>query len=259
VNSEPVSTRIAAQRAEREERMRLDPEFRARQEKNEAEARAREAREAQAKAAAARLAVEERRRRLGLPSFTHRHLEKPDDTEAVRIVRRLREVPELLWLILAGPPGVGKSIAGAVWLDGRETRRKFAPDTWSDDGQGVWTEIDLSSRFIAAMELPRHGLYGEDGKFWDGLKDVDRLVIDDLGTEPLDGKGYALANLGDLLSQRHAWQRKTLITTNLSLEAFRERYLAHDGGRLYDRLREAGLFYECSGASMRRPLEVSNA
>jgi DNA replication protein DnaC len=246
-------TRLEEMTREHEVRMASDPAYRERLEQIEKATAQRKAMEAESRA-------EARRVKIGIPRFTWKILDaKPENTEPMRLVRRLYNEDELRILILAGPPGTGKTVAAAAYLDKPQTRRVWNSMRYDDSGAGAFDWVPMSERFVSASELPRHGIYGDDAEFWDDLKSVDRLVIDDLGTEPLDSKGFTLGNLADVVSTRHAELRKTAITTNLSLDAFRERYLAHDGGRLHDRLREAGVFYECAGASMRRPLEASHA
>ena len=204
----------------------------------------------------ARSEMHERCERVGIPTYAIPLLAKPDETQALRYARRLLDCSDLQLLVLAGPPGVGKTIAGAWWASLPVTRRQWNPMAWTIEGKGAWAESVGSSRFESAIELVRHGTYGEGVEFWDDLKTVDRLVLDDLGTEPLDGKGYALANFSDVLTQRHAWKRQTLITTNLPQDAFSARYLASDGGRLRDRFREGGLFFEVTGSSLRKRLTL---
>lgn len=214
-----------AREAEHRRRMQ-DPEYRAQYEA--AEARQREAE--------ARMLADERDRRrnhAGIPRRFRTILDgELEHTEALRVARGFLADPGAWLLVLAGPPGVGKTVAAAWFLD---------EPSATNGGR----------RFLPALEVARRGIYGEDATFWNEARGAGRLVIDDLGTEPLDAKGYAFANLAALLAHRHANEAKTLITSNLTLDAFRARYLAEDGGRLADRFREGGTFYELRGESRR--------
>lgn len=62
------------------------------------------------------------------------------------------------------------------------------------------------------------------------------LIIDDLGEEPLEVMVYGMIHtpIVDLISERYAAQRMTIVTTNLEADGLKEKY----GGRIYDRLRE---------------------
>jgi hypothetical protein len=77
--------------------------------------------------------------------------------------------------------------------------------------------------------------------------------------ETLDAKGWALGNLTSLLYHRHAHQLPTVITLNLTKQAFMERYASHDGGRLRDRLGESAWFAALSGPSLRPRLSLEDA
>ena len=118
-----------------------------------------------------------------------------------------------------------------------------------DDGYEL-PEARRVGRFVKALDLVRAGTY--DDAFWTRLKATPFLVVDDLGTEPLDDKGWALANIAALIDARYDSTAKTVITTNLDAGQFKARYGASDGGRLVDRLRESAEFVQFDGASMRQ-------
>jgi DNA replication protein DnaC len=77
------------------------------------------------------------------------------------------------------------------------------------------------------------------------------MVIDDLGVEYLDKNGNFLQRLDELIDERYSNYRQTIITTNLNVKAFKERY----GERVADRIREGfefgGAFMELAESSMR--------
>jgi DNA replication protein DnaC len=127
---------------------------------------------------------------------------------------------------LAGNTGTGKTIAACV-------------AAWRAPG---------SVRFVKAIELVQHGAF--DPEYWDDLRGARTLVIDDLGTEPLDVSGWGLSCILGLIDERYDARHKTFVTVNKTMEEFFSRY-GMDGGRLRDRLREAGMFVEFSGPSLR--------
>jgi DNA replication protein DnaC len=95
---------------------------------------------------------------------------------------------------------------------------------------------------VKAVDLIRAGMFPADPDFWPTLERARLLAIDDLGLEPLDARDYALACVVDLIDRRYDGTRKTIITTNLGTEAFRERYCVGPGVRMLRRIREVGRF-----------------
>lgn len=142
------------------------------------------------------------------------------ETEALRDVRSW-------WagrgwgLVLAGGVGLGKTYAACALLLG----------------------LDVGM-FGTAAELA-----GPDGlELLPRARRTPLLVLDELGVE-------ARTPIGDeriqgLLGDRYAHERRTIVTTNLDLPAFRSRY----GDRLVDRFRsaEGGRWNEYAGESLRR-------
>jgi DNA replication protein DnaC len=78
-------------------------------------------------------------------------------------------------------------------------------------------------------------------------KSTRLLVLDEMGAEALYDAGAA--RLHALIADRYAHERRTLITTNLNLEAWGARY----GARLVDRFRrgDGGKWKEYAGESLR--------
>jgi hypothetical protein len=124
-------------------------------------------------------------------------------------------------LLLAGPVGAWKT-ASAAWA-------------------AAWAP---GAVFAKAIEVIRQGMYPSDPGFLPRLHGARLLVLDDLAAEPLDGKGYAIAAITDLVDRRYDAARKTIITVNLPLEQFRERYGSELGARLWRRIVEVGRFVE---------------
>jgi len=190
----------------------------------------REAAEAKLREDRARALVLETANRLlesRIPRAPADHLSDHFETDALKVAIEFSKQDDKTILILGGSKGVGKTIACCV---------------------AAWQTLG-SVRFVLGMDLVRHGTY--DTEFWADLENTNALVVDELGAEPLDEKGWALANILDLLHRRSLWRRKTWITLNLPIEPFFARY-GTDGERLRDKLRECGRYVEVKGKSLRR-------
>lgn len=162
-----------------------------------------------------------------------------DTTESLAAVDDARDM-----LVLSGAPGCGKTVAAAAWLVG------FVRDkaNWKPDGFD-----DKTPRFrwhrpvwVTAARLARWERYDEEKM--DELLKTPRLVVDDLGGEYMDKGGFYASLLDEIVNERQAASRPTVLTTNLDAEAFKARY----GERIVDRIREGGRFVACGNKSMRR-------
>jgi hypothetical protein len=179
-------------------------------------------------ARAAETLVRERRLDRRIPRRLWPLLGAPDETPAMRAVRSfLAPEDDRVLLVLAGAVGTGKTVACGVALDGHP------------------------GLFVKAFELTQAGAF--DAAFWDALRRTPLLVVDDLGTEPRDEKGWAAACLLALVDHRYDWLLKTIFTTNLDDSRFKATYCRGAGARTLDRLREAGAFVAVPGGSRRRP------
>lgn len=134
--------------------------------------------------------------------------------------------------ILAGPTGIGKTVAATWWLS-----RSRSPAARRTE----------PARFVTAGALSRWPRYSESRMA--ELFEARALVIDDLAVEYLDKPGAFGSLLDELLNARYARELPTMCTTNLAAAEFRARY----GDRVADRIRQCGRFSELSGASLRRP------
>jgi len=162
--------------------------------------------------------------RRGVPARTIRAAFEPIETDATKQTANADDM-----LILAGTPGVGKSVAALLWLF---DRAKGKPECL---------------RWVQSGDLARG--YAYDQEAFASVADVYALVIDDLGVEYLDDRGRYLSTLEELLSRRFARMRKTLLTTNITDPAvFADRYKE----RLASRVSEAGAFVVCVGEDLRR-------
>lgn len=233
--------------AEHARRMEADPVYRA---EVEAEERERAASEAEEKAKLAdqiaRADAEGRRTRADVPKRVWPFLDAPEKTAAYAAACEFALASSETLLVLAGGIGCGKTVGACAALDAFlvEGRRK----TYRDGFRPLGVR-DPSGKVVKAIEMARAGTF--DREFWDGLAGLDFLVIDDLGTEPLDDKGWLVANIRAVIDRRYDDERKTVLTTNLNLDQFKARYCA-DGGRLLDRLKERGAFIEIADGSLRR-------
>lgn len=186
-----------------------------------------------------------------------------DDTAAVTAVRELldsnRRTQALL--VLAGPRGVGKTTAAGFAIAERMRRKleKIEADALaagSDPERALqryrhrlYRERErwgwCGPMFVTAHRLSRTSRY--DSETWEALETAPLLVVDDLGVEFLDGGGNLAGLIDGLLNERYADRWRTVITTNLALSHFEQRY----GERVVDRLREAGRYFACTGSSLR--------
>jgi DNA replication protein DnaC len=163
------------------------------------------------------------------------------ETPALTAVRGAKDI-----CVLASSPGTGKSVAAVA----RVHEQVAAPERWEDA-----TKSDRDPRpqyrghvplWITAAQLARTNHF-EQSEI-DRVAKVELLVVDDLGAEFNDAKGFFLALLDELIDQRYARKLATIITTNLDAEAFKGRY----GERIVDRIREVGRFVNCGNQSLRR-------
>jgi hypothetical protein len=120
-------------------------------------------------------------------------------------------------LVLVGEPGCGKSVAAA-----------WAAANYSD-----------SVSWLSSEEVVRTftGSFGDATKVQERVKRARLSIIDDVAIE---GNATRLcAALIEILQKRE--QRKTLITTNLGLEAWKKRY---PDPRLHSRLKNSFFVYD---------------
>ena len=95
-------------------------------------------------------------------------------------------------------------------------------------------------RLITAKNICR--LCAASEKFKEQYDDYNSLfnepmmIIDDLGEEPREVMVYGMIHtpIIDIISERYAKQRMTIVTTNLETDDLKEKY----GPRIYDRFQE---------------------
>lgn len=94
--------------------------------------------------------------------------------------------------------------------------------------------IDTNMRRVGAIQLS--DMAREDKTIFERASKVDLLFIDDIGTEPAEvmNFGNVISPIAEVLEQRYAAQKYTILTTNLNAKQVREIY----GDRVADRLNE---------------------
>lgn len=171
--------------------------------------------------------------RVGVPSLHLDHVfdQAPEETEALRVVRDWI-TNKLTFLVLLGDPGCGKSAAAAHALSRLAPPRPIR----GVDGQ-----------FVDARRLAKLLRFDAEDDY-EAVEKCGCLVLDDLGAEYLDARGWQLAGLDGLINARYGSQLRTIITSNLDLAQFRARF----GERIADRLRESGHVASIAEGSIRR-------
>lgn len=145
--------------------------------------------------------------------------------------------PSIWCLVLSAGKGSGKSVAAG------------------------WAMTQIGARCVDSVNKLGHGKYipawwpaskfarlsGYDGTFDQICAHNGIVILDDLGTEFLDSKGWFLQAIDAFVDSRYCEYRPTIITTNLNAKSFKDRY----SERVIDRLREGGSFFEFPGGSLR--------
>lgn len=135
-------------------------------------------------------------------------------------------------LLLAGGVGIGKTLAAAWGLH----RWGMDEKNWDPEPYGKF--LRGQGLFITAgryLELDRYNR--EHAEEMELVRRARFLVLDDVGVEALDEKGFGPARIDSLVDERYCDRGvTTIVTTNLSQKTFKARY----GARVMDRLRERG-------------------
>lgn len=150
-------------------------------------------------------------RRLNLPERHWRaRFDAVQDGKHKEIVRRyLEQLPSMLasgvGLMLWGSNGVGKTSAAAVIAKESMRLGRTCYFTRASDFRDCVFGYEMFDPYITVRQRAR---------------EVDLLVLDDLGKEGADQRGSAERLFEDLIRQRVAEKRSTIITTNLSKKDF---------------------------------------
>lgn len=157
-----------------------------------------------------------------LPKRVAQALLQPRVTQALTAAREWAD-GEKQYLLLAGSPGTGKSVAAGYAL----------------------MRLGKSCLWVQAGEVAvKAGGFGGE-VFADSMKTVDALVVDDFGTE--HESPFAKSLLFEVLASRHEEMLRTILTTNLDGVALKKRL----GERLADRIRPSCSWVQCAGESLR--------
>lgn len=159
------------------------------------------------------------------------------DNPTTLAVRDWARGPKFFCLLL-GSAGSGKTVAAIEAL-------LSARMAW--DGGKSWAYSPSEARFALASDLARLSYFDlESQRRLGKLERVPWLVLDDIGSE-LMTPGWA-SNFGEIINVRNSERRKTLITSNLTVEAFRERY----DERVISRIRGNGVVVSSGVQDLRR-------
>jgi len=172
--------------------------------------------------------------------------QKNEITEAVDAF--LVDGDERPYFFLLGRPGCGKTVAAAIGV----LHWKRSVMVHLDDEE-IAVDVHPSWSWTRGIDLIRAGTFDKD--YWREIENVELLVIDDLGAEPSDAKGFGKANLLNLLSYRESMGHKTIITSNANFALLKEHYLSGPGERILDRMNvcldETSCVYEIDSGSLR--------
>ena len=169
-----------------------------------------------------------RRLRSAWPEFDH-------EIGSQRQVERRRRPPERPTIVvLSGGIGTGKSCAAALWA------------------------IRRQARFLTADAFARLSPYTPA---WDTYANWPAIVLDDLGREYLDPRGFFQSSLDSLIDRRYSRALDLLITTNLRGKRRQPdkpvsaddppQFAERCGARVVDRIKEVGKFLTVAGPSLR--------
>ena len=154
----------------------------------------------------------------------------PDDLDAdsLEAFQEWRESGGKRNVIIMGPVGTGKSVAGYAFL--RHVH-----------GCGVWRCKAIST--VRLMELLRPS---DEQIPLDRVASMDVLMLDDLGSEK--PSEWVEERLFMLMDERWQYERPTIATTNLAPKRLREVL----GDRTYSRLQDDAIALTLAGSDRRR-------
>ncbi|MBI3271465.1 MAG: hypothetical protein HYZ53_20915 [Planctomycetes bacterium] len=148
------------------------------------------------------------------------------------MVHRARErmgvvLGEGLGLLFWGDYRVGKSSAAA--LLGQEARRwcrdprDVDGDWWVSSARALWLPSwDLVAVRLGKKDIEERGGYCRGRNMWEEAREIDFLILDDVGME--GDADFAKESVHVVLRDRLDDLRATIMTTNMTLDKFAERY-----------------------------------
>lgn len=140
-------------------------------------------------------------------------------------------------LLISGDVGVGKTYLSFCIANELYKKRISA--------------IAISSINFINMIQDSFGSYGKDGEA-EIIRDINQaslLIIDDLGAEYV--KDWGKAAIYHLIDTRCRSKKPLIITTNLSIEKLKEKFLVDGVPRIYDRISEMCIPIDMKGVSWR--------
>lgn len=183
---------------------------------------------------------------MGVRSDTAKAIERYEGDPAVvaRYGGRMAMAGAMSWvssdkrfLVLSGEYRIGKTCASA-WAMLKLLERKTGGKLDGNDRFRNWGWRTTAGELADVSR--RFECYDE----WRQMFSIPLLVVDDLGTEPVDERwGSAI---GTLIDARHDGERRTIITMNLGFDEFRERY----GPRILARINESVVPVVCDSPDL---------
>lgn len=145
------------------------------------------------------------------------------DTAAIVQLALAMATPGKRMVVVAGGVGCGKTTGAVQWLLHCKGRPLFVPAP------------SLIQRARAKPWL---------APIWE---QATAIVIDDVGTEKERDRDRFLEAFGELLTHVHAQKKRMVLTANMQMQEFRDRYKK----RIESRFRQGGVWISLTGGDMR--------
>ena len=153
-------------------------------------------------------------------------------------------------LMLSGKYGCGKTFAACcmvpIYLVATGKCREDHNEIQDEDGN--WITKQDGYRFYNDWQfVTSHSILKAAFNESDLFGTSDLLIVDDIGWEHFTDKGFGISEWDRFFDIRYRNMLPTILTTNLTVTEFQEKYTK----RIYDRLRECAVWYESAGKSLR--------